>query len=91
MWEIWSQSLPWTDVGGPFVTNKLYQRISQGERPPDPPSAPAVYIELMHACWATDPAARPTFAAVLQSPIFAGIDRRSREDDDWCLLPAKPV
>ncbi len=88
LWEIWVQQLPWQDVRPPFLSNKLYNLLMAGTRPADPADAPAEYLRLMHACWATTPASRPTFAAVLNDPLFreTGFGRQ-REEDAWCVLP----
>jgi hypothetical protein len=45
---------------------EVYQTVAiEGRRPPPPAGAPEGYSLLMRACWAADPAERPSFAAVV--------------------------
>jgi len=55
----------------PFAHHQDYARFRRavcelGERPPIPPDTEPVLAELMQACWAADPAARPSMAEVLK-------------------------
>lgn len=40
-------------------------KVFSGQKPDIPADMPAEYRALMEACWATDPAARPTFPEIL--------------------------
>jgi serine/threonine protein kinase len=45
---------------------EIYQAVAlEGLRPPPPKGAPAGYALLMRACWAQEPAERPSFAAIV--------------------------
>jgi serine/threonine protein kinase len=56
----------------PFPTIKtsggLQQAVMRGERPKIPPDVPPNVKALMEACWAENPAARPSFAELLKNP-----------------------
>lgn len=70
LWELLTLLVPFEDV--PVVTI-IFWVVSQDKRPAlpadlrtqlgDPPGLDE-YIHLMQACWARDPAARPTFSQV---------------------------
>jgi serine/threonine-protein kinase CTR1 len=62
MWELASLQEPWTDVSGPFLGSKLLALIRDEVRPPIQEGWPEVYVEIMRACWATQPSARISFA-----------------------------
>lgn len=47
------------------ATQVLYQ-VFGGHKPEVPDDMPADYRALMEDCWATAPAARPTFPAILE-------------------------
>jgi len=40
-------------------------KVFSGQKPDIPVGMPTDYRALMEACWATDPAARPTFSEIL--------------------------
>jgi hypothetical protein len=67
--EIWSRGQPWDEIGDDDCqfSLTLTDKVVAGERPvlPDHSTAPAGYRELMEQCWSGDPAARPTFAAIV--------------------------
>jgi hypothetical protein len=69
--EIWSRGQPWDEIGDDDCqfSLTLTDKVVAGERPalPDHSTspAPAGYRELMEECWSGDPAARPTFAAIV--------------------------
>lgn len=63
-WEVLSRELPWADVTHP---REVYIRVVLNElRPEIPAEAPAGLADIMRACWAGDPEARPTFSAVMK-------------------------
>ena len=39
--------------------------VQRGIRPTIPPSAPAVYVQLMKDCWHADPDRRPSFTDIV--------------------------
>ena len=41
------------------------QMVVSGRRPPMPPDTPPPLAELIQACWAAEPAERPSFKAVV--------------------------
>eukprot|EP00887_Chlorella_sp_A99_P002763 scaffold6.g2763.t1 len=64
LWELLTSRLPWEAEG----VWRIAALVRDGQRPPIPPPeecagfvACADYVRLMTACWAQDPAARPTF------------------------------
>lgn len=66
MWELLTRELPWAGIEArnKFIFEaKLTDAVTTGVRPaiPAAPEACGAYLELMAACWATDPAARPLF------------------------------
>eukprot|EP00052_Salpingoeca_macrocollata_P011384 m.87680 g.87680 ORF g.87680 m.87680 type:complete len:1055 (-) comp18030_c0_seq5:27-3191(-) len=73
LWEIamGNGSLPWDELSSNFLVNRLAEVLAAGQRPPLPPNCPPDYALLMQACWAGDPAARPTFRAIAEDPVFA--------------------
>ena len=66
MWELVTRELPWAGIEArnKFIFEaKLTDAVTTGIRPAIPayPEACGAYLELMAACWATDPAERPLF------------------------------
>lgn len=43
---------------------QVFFKVLMGYRPPIPPDMPAVYKDLMTACWDEDPANRPPFCDI---------------------------
>ncbi len=66
LWEIASQKLPWEDVRGPLLCDKLLERITTEVRPPVDSTWPRVVQDTMLTCWQTSPDERPTFATILR-------------------------
>jgi serine/threonine protein kinase len=73
LWEILTRRWPWED--DPYITTaeRLRERLVQNMRPPLPPSSDPAYIDLLQACWASDPALRPTFTDIARRPLFDGL------------------
>ena len=70
MWEIATQLLPWSELGGPFLLDRLLGLLKSCARPPLPAYCPADYAELVQRCWATGPSLRPPFDEILACDIF---------------------
>lgn len=66
VWECLSRRVPWEGVKDVGV---LTTSVKQGLRPDVPEEAPQDLVALVEACWAGDPAARPSLESVL-----AGLD-----------------
>ncbi|CAN0570459.1 unnamed protein product, partial [Ectocarpus sp. 12 AP-2014] len=64
LWECLSRKVPWEDV---VDVGDLSMAVTSGERPEMPEICPPDLANLARACWKGDPAARPTFEAVLAS------------------------
>lgn len=65
IWEVLSRELPWADVTHP---REVYIRVVLNELRPDiPAEAPSDLADIVRACWAGDPEARPTFGDVIKS------------------------
>lgn len=71
MWELLTLQVPFEDV--PVVTI-IFWVVTQDKRPPVPedlaeqlgsPQGLEEYVTLMRACWARDPALRPTFSEIV--------------------------
>ncbi|CAM9410879.1 unnamed protein product, partial [Hapterophycus canaliculatus] len=62
VWECLTRKVPWKGVAG---VDKLVLAVIAGERPHLPEDAPRDLAALVRACWAHDPAARPTFKSTL--------------------------
>ena len=65
MWEIGAQQEPWPDVGHRFLCDALLRLVRAGTRPPVGVGWPTMYVTTMTHCWATVPASRPAFAALM--------------------------
>lgn len=62
VWECLTRQLPWADLAG---VDMLLLAVTGGERPTIPSYAPVNLAALTKACWAHDPASRPTFKRIL--------------------------
>ena len=65
MYELWTEKTPYTNCGFTKPWDVAHFVIS-GKRLPVPRDMPASYAAIMQACWAHDPARRPTFAQVVE-------------------------
>ena len=65
MYELWTEKTPYTNCGFTKPWDVAHFVIS-GKRLPVPRDMPAAYAAIMQACWAHDPARRPTFAQVVE-------------------------
>lgn len=70
LWELLERRLPFEDVS----MFKIVRMVVDGARPPIPDWCPASYSKLMRACWAHDPAERPSFERVLEMIAKLGED-----------------
>ena len=61
MWKTWTCERPFKRLKIGCFFEKV---IENGERPGIPADCPAAYAALMEQCWATDPAARPSFERI---------------------------
>jgi len=61
MWKTWTCERPFKHMN---IGNFFDKVIENGERPAIPEGCPAAYAALMEQCWATDPAARPSFEPI---------------------------
>ena len=63
-WEVLSREIPWAGVAHP---REVYIRVVlNGLRPDIPVDAPTDMANMMKACWAGEPRARPTFNAIME-------------------------
>ncbi|CAN0074998.1 unnamed protein product, partial [Laminaria digitata] len=62
VWECLTRKVPWAGVTG---VDNLSRAVKAGERPAVPADAPTDLASMTEACWANDPASRPTFELVL--------------------------
>ena len=62
VWEAWTGRHAFEGLPAAALP---YQVAHMGQRPPLPPGCPAAYPQLMQACWAQDPGARPGIEDVL--------------------------
>ena len=69
MWEIWDGGVPWHGLKPVQITRKV---VDKRERPPPPEGAPTDLVALMQRCWAHEPDARPTFAAIKAELLGSG-------------------
>ena len=60
MFELATRALPWAGLSNLDAA----RAVVRGERPALPSSVDRGYAALMRACWAPDPAARPSFRAI---------------------------
>eukprot|EP00752_Nemacystus_decipiens_P004523 g4130.t1 len=76
LWECLARRAPWEGVSD---VRTLFRAVRAGERPPIPDDAPPDLAALARACWAGDPAARPTLEAVLEGLVDGVTLRRATE------------
>ena len=69
IWEIWDGGVPWHGLQPVQITRKV---VDKRERPPPPEGAPTDLVALMQRCWAHEPDARPTFAAIKAELLGGG-------------------
>ncbi|CAM9383003.1 unnamed protein product [Ectocarpus fasciculatus] len=63
-WEVLSRELPWASVAHP---REVYiYVVLKSLRPDIPVDAPADLVNMIKACWAGEPGARPTFSTIMQ-------------------------
>ncbi|KAK9915364.1 hypothetical protein WJX75_008098 [Coccomyxa subellipsoidea] len=60
MWEIYTGTALFRGLN----SSQVFFKVLMGYRPPIPPDMPAVYKDLMTACWDEDPASRPPFCDI---------------------------
>lgn len=83
MWELAAQRKPWDTLTTSFVLTELLRRITAGERPSVDPAWPQAFRTILHRCWDTNPALRPTFPDIIdyfnaQGPeVVPGAQRRT--------------
>ncbi len=64
VWEVLSRELPWASVAHP---REVYIRVVLNELRPDiPVDAPDDMANMVRACWAGEPKARPTFSTIMK-------------------------
>merc|ERR1711924_300926 len=66
--EILTGRPPWhseAPKGQQLAPLKVMQMVVSGRRPPMPPDTPPPLADLIQACWAAEPAERPSFKAVV--------------------------
>ena len=74
LWEILTQQVPWGELsGGPFL-QRLLEHLEAGHRPVIPSGTPEPYAALMVSCWQWEPSKRPSFAAIVEDPVFVSLD-----------------
>lgn len=63
-WEILTRKVPWADEDDfeQIVKRVVYRK----ERPEFPAEAPADLVDIIRACWTTEPEERPTFTFMKQ-------------------------
>ena len=64
MWEALELRGPWDEPQYTKYSYRLMDAVERGERPPITSTGPAGYVELLRACWAQEPVARPPFSEV---------------------------
>lgn len=63
-WEVLSRELPWASV---THAKDVHIRVVLNDLRPDiPAEAPADLADMMRACWAAEPKARPAFSSILK-------------------------
>lgn len=65
VWEVLTRQAPWANEDG--LQRIVWRVVIKQERPEIPSDAPRDLSDLAHACWATDPALRPSSSAIMQS------------------------
>ena len=74
VFEVLTGDTPWSGLNQMQI---MMQAGLQKQRPPVPEGAPADLIALMQRCWAHEPDARPTFAAI-KTELRGGPDTPAR-------------
>jgi hypothetical protein len=76
LFEILTQTLPWTELPAAFFLNRLSEAVLSGKRPAMPEEGVVCpderFLGLMEQCWAQQGKDRPTFKDVVGSLVFAG-------------------
>jgi len=63
-WEVLSRELPWASVAHP---REVFIRVVLNDLRPDIPiDAPEDMANMVRACWAGEPKARPTFSTIME-------------------------
>lgn len=62
-WEVISTKFPWADKIRP---RDVICAVLKGLRPVIPAGAPVDIADVMKACWAEEPEARPEFGAIME-------------------------
>jgi hypothetical protein len=74
LFEILTQTLPWSDIPEKFFMNRLSEAVLSGKRPAMPEEGVVCpderFVELMEQCWAQQGKDRPSFRDVVGSPVF---------------------
>jgi serine/threonine protein kinase len=74
LFEILTQTLPWTELPQRFFMNRLSEAVLSGKRPTVPAGAVCAderYVELMEKCWAQQGKDRPSFRDVVSCPVLS--------------------
>ena len=71
-----------------FISYVICRIDKKGERLINPPAAPEVICNLMHRCWAANPADRPRFSQIVieltsQSPVTVRCRGEDRQEPQW--------
>ena len=74
IWEVLTGDIPWRGLNPVQVAMQI---LTKQARPAVPEGAPADLIALMQRCWAHEPDARPTFAAI-KTELRGGPDTPAR-------------
>jgi len=91
-WEVLTCLLPWGSCSPWQVVVAVTEHGRRPEVPPDAellapplePAAKACYLALMRRCWATDPAARPSFGEAASALQCAAARTRCRHGPRCC-------
>ena len=104
MWEILTCRVPWENDERISFPNFVLVAMSEGQRPmvteADLEQAPGEFVELMRACWAGLPSARPSFPTVLerlrylaetlpQLPLGDDVEYEARLEQEAAALDAE--
>ena len=69
IWEVLTGDIPWRGLNPVQVAMQI---LTKQARPAVPEGAPADLVALMQRCWAHEPDARPTFAAIKAELLGGG-------------------
>jgi hypothetical protein len=72
LWEILTQQHPYEEFNFSFNSD-LEDAIKKGRRPTIPADCPAIYKNLLEACWHDDPTKRPSFSQIMHELLPAVI------------------